>query len=812
MAAQKKYICAFCARAFTRSEHKQRHERSHTNEKPFHCTSCLSLFVRRDLLQRHCRTVHSIPTVGDNKRQKLLLVEEEETVLPPAEKPHPVTKTETLNHDLIQLLSILRKLEYILGSENFDANLNDYFLIGYVELSALLEIYTLLDRTLKELLSFLRGYNEQDESELSQKNFKTGVIYTIVSLGYICNHDHTRSMFYFLKAWNLLIKTLIPNYNNNNNLFDQIEILNNLFLLAYTYLQYDLGKYESTEEDTTVSNSVILNYLNDISSIINANLSSVSPSNLIDLNISLFWNIYILLSTYLKPLLPKMYSFFVHRKINEVDTLSSFMVKLLKQVVNFDDMPEDSQFLKLVVIATLGNELKNSCSSEPLLIYDLKNTLHNAVILINKSINTISTTEKYHIHKFNNHAHKSKIFELFKKDAIINSPPKFHELLSNYLFIPSQFYQWDLLSVTLQEVTVNYPLTRYFHDYIQASHYSDITLHVLAFFQFKEYPIDINNNLSIISFPLIFFNNFLNLKLVSLQQYNLLQLKSIGVFLMEWYLIMNKTLIMTWNLPELFDSNYILQNLLFLLLDNKQVLASRLNMSNQLETTDEDFCFNHKWFWVLKLKVDSIFESWMEFLRVEVNSKFGTIDRGVWTNVSTLKGIVCKFIDELAPLELAKLADHTNGSSHSRAEMPRPPVFINYSSEHESQNKYRRANSISLGGLGQHAYNNSDAVSPHNSLSSSVVESRKNSIGKISSGKSGYYNTSYTYPPLPVLTTQPSQPPPQIYLQTLLQMSQPPGLVDPYVLPPLLRRQNGSLGSVQQGVSNFRNKNVLERS
>lgn len=60
----KKYVCGYCARAFSRSEHKQRHERSHTNEKPFHCSYCASAFVRRDLLQRHCRTVHNIRLVA----------------------------------------------------------------------------------------------------------------------------------------------------------------------------------------------------------------------------------------------------------------------------------------------------------------------------------------------------------------------------------------------------------------------------------------------------------------------------------------------------------------------------------------------------------------------------------------------------------------------------------------------------------------------------------------------------------------------------------------------------------------------------
>lgn len=58
VASQRKYICSFCASAFSRSEHKARHERSHTGSKPFSCSICSHSFVRRDLLQRHIRTVH----------------------------------------------------------------------------------------------------------------------------------------------------------------------------------------------------------------------------------------------------------------------------------------------------------------------------------------------------------------------------------------------------------------------------------------------------------------------------------------------------------------------------------------------------------------------------------------------------------------------------------------------------------------------------------------------------------------------------------------------------------------------------------
>ncbi|KAI9052133.1 hypothetical protein LZ554_003495 [Drepanopeziza brunnea f. sp. 'monogermtubi'] len=73
LAPEKKYKCQWCNRAFSRSEHRSRHERSHTKERPFKCMKCRSTFVRRDLLLRHDRTVHAkdggIPLHSDVKRR-----------------------------------------------------------------------------------------------------------------------------------------------------------------------------------------------------------------------------------------------------------------------------------------------------------------------------------------------------------------------------------------------------------------------------------------------------------------------------------------------------------------------------------------------------------------------------------------------------------------------------------------------------------------------------------------------------------------------------------------------------------------------
>ncbi|KAG5978181.1 hypothetical protein E4U56_004523 [Claviceps arundinis] len=73
LAPERKYKCQFCNRAFSRSEHRSRHERSHTKERPFKCMKCRSTFVRRDLLLRHDRTVHAkdggVPLHSDAKRR-----------------------------------------------------------------------------------------------------------------------------------------------------------------------------------------------------------------------------------------------------------------------------------------------------------------------------------------------------------------------------------------------------------------------------------------------------------------------------------------------------------------------------------------------------------------------------------------------------------------------------------------------------------------------------------------------------------------------------------------------------------------------
>ncbi|KAK6872886.1 hypothetical protein K6H10_005013 [Candida tropicalis] len=921
--AQKKYVCAFCARAFTRSEHKQRHERSHTNEKPFHCLHCTSSFVRRDLLQRHCRTVHNtnlnpslLPTnkslnnpttnaieLTDNNNNNNNNNGDEFQAIPmrgsfsfdTQDQQHnnhsqqqqqqyssasfdsfnmtpsnstaseiiqmiPTTTgssptstigsntTSTSNnnnsvkrrkkssddgsnrsalkehHDLIHLLSIAKKLSNLLY--NYDSialsncnspSINEIFLIGYSHLTQQSKLFTNFDKILKDLLYYLStsylttqqlnqlhqqhpqqlggGGNANDGNSTGSSssssphnyqfnNFKIGISYTIISLGYIIDKKPSKSLKFFKKSWNLLIKKLIPQYNNNNNLFDQIEILHNLFLLSYVYLQFNLegfniNEFESLEdtdgEQIYINNEVILNYLNDISFIIISNLKDVSNSpvlsgvsnsndNLIDNNINLFWNIYILLSTYLtnQPP-PKVYPLFLERSVKNNESLLNIMQKFCKSFINIDD-----EQLKMIIVSTLSNELKDhkvnqtlssssSNSSSPttshhnkMTIYSNKNILHNAIILINKSIN--NHNNHYHHNNRNQDIIKSdatKLFELFKKNLIVNSPLKFHELFNNYIFIPKNYYNWQLLSLTLQEINAS-SINSSIMNTIESSNGNFQEFENLIkgnFFDYRSNTININNNLLIVSYPIIFFTNYLSLEnMINLTSLNNLQFINLNCLIIEWYLIMNKVLIMLFTDDMTnFEDNYILQTLIYLLLDNKSCLLKKLNIqdkNNNSNTSQHEqyqqqqqqeevgeLSFSQKWFWILKVKLDSIFENWLNFIKDSKNNTNVQFNN----NLIGFKINLNKMLNEYIITEGLSFKDEDQANPNHQQQQPihqppiqQPPIVSHHQSQEyvqtssylplqtsisnnstnsfmnfDNQHPFKRSNSITIGILAQ---------------------------------------------------------------------------------------------------------------
>lgn len=453
----KRYICSFCARTFSRSEHKLRHERSHTKEKPFDCKICSSAFVRRDLLQRHCRTVHGVVLKTNNQQQSLtnnsgennassnrgdsnenntehhdpqssegespklsepktspqekpveILVEEKVNPELPPSKPQ-FSQSNSLNEkNIISLLTLCKKFNYLTIPYELDNSICNYFLT-----------YGTRCHNILPLIKFDRILNltENDES-----------LFIILCIGANENNDLLDAIKLFNRSWSI-INDKISNHKVDYNSENIDEFVENVIMLSYIYLNYFDNNFDQDllNQNISVDIDVLFDYLNSviITQILNEGRQpnggiSYSVEELtekvfpVKLN---YWYAQILLLQYYfiynkQPSI--LHSFLLNKYLPIEDgvdhhcTLSGLLKNLTTNSSSGTYLPGEAPGSKLfkklglidnILIYSLLNELlimkhRSENSRQPsyttaisTFFGDNKNFLHNSIILANKSFN-----------------------------------------------------------------------------------------------------------------------------------------------------------------------------------------------------------------------------------------------------------------------------------------------------------------------------------------------------------------------------------------------------------------------------------------
>ncbi|KAL7796400.1 fungal-specific transcription factor domain-containing protein [Trichoderma afarasin] len=117
-APTKSYRCHRCSRLFARSEHLQRHERSHTKEKPFQCSQCPKAFTRKDLLSRHDRLSHSSGNASQPPSSNTIPATHSSQL---SSKSVSILQDPTADHSSRHQVSIFQSADDILGAPLNDA-------------------------------------------------------------------------------------------------------------------------------------------------------------------------------------------------------------------------------------------------------------------------------------------------------------------------------------------------------------------------------------------------------------------------------------------------------------------------------------------------------------------------------------------------------------------------------------------------------------------------------------------------------------------------------------------------------------------
>lgn len=391
-----------------------------------------------------------------------------------------------LAQDIFQLLHVAKSIELMCDAADRRLPLSDLFLVGFI---ALMDEHHLVEPTTKgDRLDYFGVLTNLG----LPGDFKLGLVYTILSVGALAStgldFDHEEAAITFAnKAWTILVDKLIPNYSS---LVHQTEILKNLFLLTYAHVRF-------------FNKDLMLSYLEDSARIIFSNLTaSADPAcdDILHSHMCLFWNIYILVSrANANKAPPAFYSWFLSRVLSQDSDFT--LLEIMRLFAKSSNTLRGS-FLSEIVACTLSNEVNSITHNKVSWIFALQFDLLHAVVQINKSVEKVPSELM-----------RPMLFEIFRKKALLDAPPKFKELLDSTVYEISESYHWQILYSAIREFD---PFTclELFISSNKNSLFQDMGKALLPHFNNEAVEsLCVNYNFGISSFPLIF-----NLYLIELGQ------------------------------------------------------------------------------------------------------------------------------------------------------------------------------------------------------------------------------------------------------------------------------------------------------
>lgn len=562
MPPQRRYICSFCARPFSRSEHKARHERSHTKEKPFHCHQCESSFVRRDLLQRHLRTVHA----KDKLHLQKQVHHKEETAAAVAttvaQVPQREVVAENFNYkdifhyndqtNVISLLTLSKRFESIPSPSS--------------KSSSIFLTWATISNNKLPIVS-----NDQLGSMSSESN----LLYALLAFGSIDLENNLDCIHFIQKSWGLILKQQ----------FDHDQIIQALTIIAYIYLEH----YHSLKnfQADLIPIEIIMDYLDQ-----NIMKCLSSSSNCL-FNYWFVFNILSKFSFQYNKSPAKCHSIFLTKKISNHSncSLSSFLQNLSISSNSFPKAEAndlDSLLSQEIIIYALANELQSIRFNTPN-EYHSREVLHNSIIMVNKAFNSSSQTSH------------SSLVEISKKSLLLNCPLKFQDLLTDYITPPTLSIHWFLLQITLREFNMEYNPTCLSHLHQLSSQQATITLtNYLNNLRIGK----IVNNLGITGFVVLFLGflkipindelqNSIDFKIFIVENFMIL------IKIIEGFEINNGSRVNEWDNPIIQCLNYIIS----------EMGVTNSSSSSSFEQATMEMVTN------LKKNLELNFKNWLHLLK-----------------------------------------------------------------------------------------------------------------------------------------------------------------------------------------------------